>query len=220
MCEAEAMVCPLCGTRKARRNCPAVHSAICTICCGTKRLTEIQCPSSCIHLAAAREHPPAAVRRQQERDAAILLPAIRHLNERQQQCFILFSGVIAAHRPDGFDLVRLADADVAEAAGTLAATLETATRGVIYEHSAASPAAQRLARDIQAAFEEGRQHGIRETDAAPALRAIEEAARRAHTTIGSDTGYLDLTRRMMRTAGAHPGEPEADVQAPPSLILP
>ena len=36
------------------------------MCCGTKRLAEIRCPSDCTYLVSAREHPAAVVRRQQE----------------------------------------------------------------------------------------------------------------------------------------------------------
>ena len=67
------MVCPVCGQRKARRECPALRQTICTVCCATKRLVEINCPSECPHLASAREHPAAAVRRRQERDVAVLM---------------------------------------------------------------------------------------------------------------------------------------------------
>src|SRR5438105_13838964 len=126
------MSCPLCRTRKPRRACPALNQTICAVCCGTKRLTEIQCPDDCVYLASAREHPAAVVRRQQEHDVAVLLPTITHLTERQYQLFFLFHTLVARHVPEGF--ARLVDDDVADAAGTFAATLETASRGVIYEH--------------------------------------------------------------------------------------
>src|SRR5919108_3854947 len=142
------MTCPLCGTRKARRACPALGQTICAVCCGTKRLVEIRCPSDCAYLAAAREHPAAVVRKQQERDVARLLPTIQHLTERQYQLFFLFQSAITRFRPDGF--ARLVDADVAEAAAALASTLETAARGVIYEHTASSPPAQGLATALKA----------------------------------------------------------------------
>src|SRR4051812_42259083 len=124
------MSCPLCGIRKERRACPAGHQTICAVCCGTKRLTEIQCPEDCAYLSSAREHPAAAVKRQQEHDVAILLPTIQALTERQYQLFFLFQSAIGRHTPEGF--ARLIDDDVAEAAGAAAATLETAARGVIY----------------------------------------------------------------------------------------
>src|SRR5918999_1003181 len=126
------MACPLCRTRKARRACPALGQTICSVCCATKRVTEIACPPDCAYLATAREHPAAVVRKQQERDVAVLLPTIQHLTERQYQLFFLFQTVIARHKPEGF--ARVVDEDVAEAAAAMAATLETAARGVIYDH--------------------------------------------------------------------------------------
>jgi len=49
------VVCPLCGTRRARRRCPALDKQICAVCCGTKRLVQISCPSDCTWLLSARE---------------------------------------------------------------------------------------------------------------------------------------------------------------------
>ena len=141
-----AMSCPVCGQRKARRECPALARSICSVCCGTKRLIEIDCPDSCPHLATARANPAAIVRKQQDADAALLMPSIQHLTARQYQLFFLLHSVIARHRPEGF--ARLVDDDVAEAAGAVAATLETAAKGVIYEHAANSSVARKLASAI------------------------------------------------------------------------
>src|SRR5688572_6017696 len=151
------MACPVCNQRKGRHACPALGQTICTVCCATKRLVEINCPQDCPHLAAAREHPAAVVKRQQERDVAVLLPTIQHLTERQHQLFFIFHTLIARHQPEGF--ARLIDDDVAEAAATTASTLETAARGVIYDHRAQSPVAQKLAAEMKAMLEEMRQHG-------------------------------------------------------------
>src|SRR5436190_794862 len=41
-----AVTCPLCGQRKARRDCPAVGQRICAVCCGTKRLIYDHRPAS------------------------------------------------------------------------------------------------------------------------------------------------------------------------------
>src|SRR5688572_3925367 len=184
------MLCPLCRTRKARRACPALGQTICAVCCGTKRLTEIACPSDCVYLASAREHPAAVVRRQQERDVAALLPTIQHLSERQYQLFFLFQTVIARHKPEGFE--RFVDEDVAEAASAMAATLETAARGVIYEHGTQSLVAQRLATEMKALLAELREQGAKVYDGETAivLRAIEQGAREARTKMeGNDVAY-------------------------------
>src|SRR5215470_8411305 len=66
------VLCPLCGVRRARRGCPALDKQICAVCCGTKRLVQIHCPSDCTWLASAREHPPAVVVRRHQRDLGVL----------------------------------------------------------------------------------------------------------------------------------------------------
>ena len=223
MCEAGDVTCPVCRQRKAKRACPALGQTICTVCCGTKRLVEISCPSDCVHLAAAREHPAAVVRRQQERDVALLMPALRHLTERQHQLFFLFHSVVARHTPEGF--ARLNDDDVAQAAGAVAATLETASRGVIFEQAAESPVAQRLANELKAMLEEVRQHGTKVYDgeAALALRAIEAGARDTRTRAqGETTAYLSLMSRLLQAnIAAQPATQRPEAAGPAgSIVLP
>ena len=215
------MACPQCGHRKGRRSCPALGQTICAVCCGTKRLVEIDCPPDCVHLAAAREHPAAVVKRQQERDVAMLLPTLRNLTERQHQLFFLFHSVIARHSPEGF--TRLNDDDVADAAAALASTLETAARGVIYEHTAQSPLAQRLANEMKAMLEEIRQKGgtVYDREASIALRAIEQGARDARKTAGGEaTTYLTLMGRLLQVNQAAPKSArEGPAPRPPSPIV-
>lgn len=212
------MACPSCGKRKGRRDCPALRASICTICCGTKRLVEIECPDTCSHLVAAREHPAAVVKRQQERDVAVLLPTISHLTERQHQLFFLIHSVIARFTPDA--LSRLVDEDVADAAGAVAATLETASRGVLYEHKPTSLPAQRLAREITSMIEEIRTRGTRiyEGELAITLRAIERGARETRKLTGEDTAYIALVARLLHVRSQAPAE--ETTQPSSSLILP
>jgi hypothetical protein len=213
------MNCPECGQRKGRRDCPALGKTICSVCCGTKRLTVIACPATCVYLASAREHPAAVVKRQQERDLAVLLPTIRNLTERQYQLFFLFQTAIARHRPEGF--ARLVDADVADAAAALAATLETSARGVIYEHTPTSVVAQRLAKELSAMLEEMRRKGatVYDREAAIVLRAIEEGARNAGKAAGPDNAYLALMARLLQV-GAAADTAQTSSKPPSSLILP
>src|SRR5260370_15859354 len=86
-----AMICPLCGTRRARRSCPAVGKQICAVCCGTKRLVQIPCPADCAYLASAREHPAAVVVRQQHRDVSFVAQSIRDFSDRQSELFFLIA---------------------------------------------------------------------------------------------------------------------------------
>jgi hypothetical protein len=216
------MACPLCQTRKAKRNCPALGRVICAVCCGTKRLVEINCPSDCPHLAASREHPPAVVRRQQEVDVAALLPSMAGLTERQHQLFFLFQSVIAKSRPDG--LARLTDEDVAEATAACAATIETAAKGVLYEHAPATLPAQKLAGELRALLAQVREHGatVYDREAAIALRAIERGARDL-TRSGDSTAYLSLMGRLLQVNKAEQAARSGEGQAtgrPSSIIIP
>ena len=205
------MLCPSCGQRKARRECPALSQDICTTCCGTKRLVEIQCPDDCGYLLSAREHPAAVVRKRQDRDVSRLLPTIRDLTERQSQLFFLFHTVIAQHRLKG--IARLVDSDIADAASSLAATLETAARGVIYERTPTGPSARALAVEMRALVERIREQGatVYDHETVVVLRAIERGALEVKAPDEGDAAYVDLMSRLLQanaprqvTAGAAP----------------
>ena len=219
------MACSLCQTRKEKRSCPALGRMICPVCCATKRLVEINCPSDCPHLTASREHPAAVVRRQQELDVAALLPSMAGLTERQNQLFFLFQSVIARSRPDG--LARLTDEDVADAASACASTIETAAKGVLYEHTPTALPAQKLAGELRALLAEARQHGatIYDREAAIALRAIEQGARTL-TRPDDPTCYLSLMGRLLQVnhaAGANEASPAAKTDTATksgSIIIP
>jgi hypothetical protein len=213
------MRCPACGQRKAKRDCPALGQTICPVCCGTKRLTEIACPPGCVYLASAREHPAAVVKRQQERDVALLVPTIRHLTERQYQLFFLFQTLIARHKPEGF--ARLLDEDVADAAAAMASTLETSARGVIYEHAPSSLMAQRLVTEMKTMLARVREQGasVHDREAAIVLRAIEQGARDVAKAGGSDTEYLAMMARLLQ-ANAPGTTADAPSKPASSLILP
>jgi hypothetical protein len=219
------MTCPLCGQRKAKRACPAVGQQICAVCCGTKRLGEIRCPETCGYLASAREHPPAAVQRQQQQDVSLLVTTMQELTDPQRELVLVMLGILRTTSSDPLQALR--DEDVAEAAATLASTLETAARGVIYEHQAQAPPAQRLVRDLRAVLDEiGTKVGERaiDRDASHALRAIERGARETDRLLGGGpTAYLDLVGRVLR-APARPPAPGSPVVTPEAgssgLILP
>jgi hypothetical protein len=98
------------------------------VCCGTKRLVQIQCPSDCAWLVSAREHPPAVAVRQQQRDIGLLVQFMRDFSERQSQLFLLINTLLVQYEPG--DLLSLIDANVPEPTAALA-PFETAARGAI-----------------------------------------------------------------------------------------
>ena len=215
-----AVLCPLCGTRRARRGCPALGQQICAICCGTKRLVQIRCPSDCTWLASAREHPPAVVVRQQQHDVALLVQVMRDLTERQSQVFFLLSTVLVRYEPP--ELQPLLDDDIGEAATALAATLETAARGVIYEHRPASLSAERVMTALKAVLAEaGRGAGAPfDRDAAVVLRRLADAVVELRALEpGNRRLLLDLLGRVISKTPPD----RAETEAPPvtsRLIVP
>jgi hypothetical protein len=189
------------------------------VCCGTKRLVQIACPSDCAWLASAREHPPAVVVRRQQRDVGLFLQIMRDFNERQSQLFLLISTFFV--RYEAPELQPVIDDDVAEAAAALAATFETSARGVIYDHRPASLPAERLVAGLKPLLSEaGRSAGTAfERDAAVVLRRLEEAVRETRASDQENRrAFLDLLARIVRrTDDAHESSPEP---APTRLIVP
>jgi hypothetical protein len=219
-----AVVCPLCGIRRARRGCPALGRQICAVCCGTKRLVEIQCPADCPWLASAREHPPAAAVRQQQRDIASFVEFVRDFSERQSQLFFLTATFLLGYEPP--QLHPLIDDDVAEGVAALASTFETASRGVIYDHRPASLAAERMVAGLRPLLlDAGRGAGSAfERDAAVVLRRVEESVHQLHRQDPDNRRtFLELLRRVIREAPRPDGSTDraaAAAPAPQRLILP
>ena len=163
---------------------------------------------------------------------------MKGLNDRQFRLLFLLASVIVRHVPEDFQTLR--DADIAEAAGALASTLETESRGVIYEHRAGTRPALRLADDLKTflaelnrsaltapgqpppaateAAQESVAPGLKD-DVAQALRRIERGAREtAGASADSPTAYRELLGRLL---SARPGEPSgAPASRGSSLILP
>jgi hypothetical protein len=214
------VTCPLCRLRKARRQCPALGKAICSACCGAKRLTEIRCPSTCVYLAIAREHPSASTLRQRRDDTTHLLHATRDLSETQSRTFLALVRFLGAYQAP--ELQPLVDEDLAQAAGALASTLETAARGVIYEHRPESLGAARLLAALRPLLADLNQPPVPgfDRDAAVVLRRFEELARPAGHSGPEARRAIDLLiRTLARIAETTPAS-EASRADEPRLILP
>ena len=153
-----------------------------------------------------------------------LLPLLGDLSEPQYRLLLYFQALVVQHAaaaqpPAG-------DADIAEAAAAVAATFETAGKGIIYEHQAASVPAQRLASELGYAVADMRRKGAPaalERDAAVALRTLERAARAAATALAGDAApvFLGLLRRVMAAMEPASGAPQEPPAASGSgLIIP
>jgi hypothetical protein len=212
------MTCSLCGTRKARRSCPALGRSICPTCCGTKRLKEINCPPTCTYLGNAEAHPPAVVQRQRERDLPMLVQMIEGLTAQQGEALSLLQARIRMHRAAA--IPPLNDSDIADAMKALASTLETAARGILYEHQAASVPAMRLQQDLRAVLAELGEHerALRPPALAPVLRRIETMVERAgrhftpETGSASNTVFLDFLERIGRPLNREADGPAGEIE--------
>ena len=190
--------CPLCARRKARRACPAKGESICSVCCGTKRLIEIACPPDCVWLQSASTHPPAVVQRQRERDVHFLVALLHGLTPQQQALTYRLLAMLGQERPD---LPGLCDADVVDAAQAMAQTSETASRGIVYEHTAQTAHARQLVKEMTGTVEAAAQQGtpIPDHDVASIFRRIERGARGGRELLGEnggDTACLAMLRRL------------------------
>ena len=208
------MLCPLCRKRTARRRCPALDRNICAVCCGTKRLVEITCPTDCGYLKASQAHPPASVRHQQERDRGFLMATHEGLSAAQSELFWTVLTFVAGFRSD--PLMKVVDEDLADGTAALAATYETAGRGVIYEHRPQSLVAQRFVTELKAFLgtlqaEADRKTASRlERDAAVVLRRLEASARNVRQTLDEGPATaLDIIARVV-TAAARPRDEKPD----------
>jgi hypothetical protein len=126
---AQAIICKLCGTRRAKRACPAVSGEICPLCCGEQREVTLLCPLDCQYLREARKH---------EKTVEVPVEAISNptveiseefLREREElMLFCIYSLVQAALRTP-----HAVDTDVLESLEALIQTRRTAESGLIYE---------------------------------------------------------------------------------------
>ena len=132
---------------------------------------------------------------------------MRDFSERQSQLFFADRARFCSStsRPS---LQPLIDDDVADAAAALAATFETASRGVIYEHRPASLPAERLAAALKPMLAEAgqaRRLGVRARRGGRAAprRADGRAEQRAGEP-GNRRAFLDLLGRVLAGADEPP----------------
>lgn len=174
-----------------------------------------------MYLASAKAHPAAVLKRQRERDGSALVPLLHDLSEAQYHLFLFLLPVVARQR--GTDLVSVTDDDIAEGAAALAATSETASRGVIYEHRAATLPAQRFATAVTEHLAEPLKNAPSsiERDLALVLRRVERAARDVRKALGGgNTAFLDLVSRVVRQDQQETEVPTAERRDEPRLIVP
>lgn len=158
---------------------------------------------------------------------AFVLPRISDLAEPQYKLFLFLQAIVLRHAERA--LPALLDADVADAAATVAATIETARSGIIYEHQTHSIPAQRLAAEVRDALMDlarraGADGSRLERDAAVALRRLERLAREAMVESPDlerpTRSWLGLADRMMGPQTAADSAQQQAAKEEPRIIIP
>jgi hypothetical protein len=125
-----AVLCPICGKRKANRFCPAKGEKICAVCCGTEREVTIDCPVDCSYLIAAH-HYEDEHQREIPADAALLditVPSdLLHTHQQLMAALAFSVAKFSASHPAA------TDPDVLATLQALAETYQTLTGGIYYE---------------------------------------------------------------------------------------
>ncbi len=126
---AETILCKLCGQRRAKRACPAVHGYICSVCCGTEREVSLTCPLDCEYLREAhRREKPVPLEAKDVADPDIEVSETFIRSHEELLLFCVYSLVQAALRTPG-----AVDTDVLAALEALVKTHRTSEAGLIYE---------------------------------------------------------------------------------------
>jgi len=159
----------------------------------------------------------------------VLLPLLQGFSERQARVFLMLASVVSRHQSE--QLQKLVDGDIAQAAEALAATIETAARGIVYEHQPASLPAARLLAELRPIVAEitknaaaelgaGAISGL-ERDIAVALRRIQDAGKSTSKRDPNSTIFQELLIRMLASPVGTPFEDAKAPTAPASsLIIP
>jgi len=151
--EVHRLTCPICGIRKEKRFCLAMHERICPQCCGEQREVTLDCPSECPYLQQARQHekppeiggaPPAEV-----------FPEIAlrddFLLQHEQLMGGLFQTLARLSRADR----SLRDRDLIGALANMAKSRQTlVASGLVYQEALPNPVQQQVIAALEELFQE------------------------------------------------------------------
>ena len=104
--------CLFCHQRKGKRACPALGGVICSQCCGTNRITNISCPTSCVFLESNDDYQQKRVGNRFELERRGFYRQLLDLGgERATEIFYVFEALAYRFFQDRRDA---ADAEVLE----------------------------------------------------------------------------------------------------------
>ena len=211
------MTCPLCGQRKGRRACPAKATHICSLCCGTKRRVEIDCPDDCPYLAGAHAAGWEGRATERARDRRRVASHLAPLSDPQRELFFMTLMGLGAIRQRHREMD---DRLLAEAVAALRRTVDTRVRGVLYEHQADDLRAQAILIELRALYEardaEGRVSSPSDADLGAALQALHAALSETVAEQAGPSAFLESAARLISGVRASAGPAPTE----PRIILP
>jgi hypothetical protein len=140
--------CAICGIRKEKRFCPAVHGRICPQCCGEQREVTLDCPRDCPYLQQAREHEKPRPADQFDRESLFLQVEIaeQFLYEHEHLLMGLSYALAKAAQADR----SLNDRDLIAALSAMGTSYERLVNsGLHYEQPLTSGAQQAIAAQVE-----------------------------------------------------------------------
>lgn len=123
------MACLICEQRAAKRNCPAVRGAICSLCCGREREVSLECPFECIHLQEGHRHEL----QRREPPPEVVHPAHELPRGFAEEKSRLLGGLAVTLLGQALGLRGIVDEDLRKTLDALIRTYETLSTGLVYE---------------------------------------------------------------------------------------
>jgi hypothetical protein len=139
------MICKICEIRRAKRQCPAVHGEICSLCCGREREMTLDCPLDCPYLQEARKHEHGGEVSPDDFPNQDIRVTEAFLRDHESLLVAMGRAVLTA----GLETPGAVDSDVREALAALIRTHRTLESGLYYETRPDNPVAAELCRRIQ-----------------------------------------------------------------------
>jgi hypothetical protein len=148
--------CAICGVRKEKRFCPAVHGRICAQCCGEQREVTLDCPSECTYLRQARQHDKPRDLAKLDREE--LFPGVEIGEQFLFDQEHLIMGLSFALARSARANRNLQDRDLIAALTSLSASYQTLVKsGLIYEQPNTNIEQQAIAFEVESMLKEYRE---------------------------------------------------------------
>jgi len=212
------MDCAICGNRRPRRSCPAVHGDICPTCCGEGRETTLRCPLECEHLRESRKHDKPVVLEPGQvpnRD----IPVTEEFLESREE---LLAAISTALLQTALGTEGVVDFDVRDAIEALIRTHRTLAAGIQYHTRPENRLAAALYDAVQKAVGEFRARETellgmprtRDNDVLGLLVFLHRFELDQNNGRARGRAFLDALR------GVYSYPPAPDPPAPSPLLLP